>query len=395
MYLRDKVLEDKSRYFILYGGAGSGKSVFVGQKILLRLLKEKNHRFLVARKVGRTLRNSVFSLFKDLISQWGLNNLFTINKTEMTITCINGNSIMFVGLDDVEKLKSIAGVTGIWIEEASEINKTDFDQLDLRLRGKTANYKQIIITFNPTSDQSWLKKEFFDRKVENSRILRTTYLDNKFIDDEYKKTLERLKETHYEWYRIYALGEWGSTGQKIFTNWEVKEIPIDPEEYTVPIYSGIDFGFNDPSAFIRIAVRDGVIYVFDELYETELTNAELIEKVEKKMEKKRDILICDAAEPDRIKEFKKTGFLKAKPAKKGAGSILSGIDKIKHYKVLVHPRCENVIMELQNYEYMKDKQTEEYLDQPKDNFNHLMDAFRYAMECVEKTRKIKAGLSLY
>lgn len=395
IYIKEKMLEEKSRYLILYGGAGSGKSVFIGQKILIRLLTERNHRILVTRKVARTLRNSVFALFKDLIAQWNLTKFFTINKTEMTITCLNGNQILFVGLDDVEKLKSIAGVTSIWIEEASELLKTDFDQLDLRLRGTTINYKQIIISFNPISNQSWLKKEFFDRTSENTRILKTTYLDNRFIDDDYKAALERLKETNPDWYLIYALGEFGSTGNLIFTNWEIKDIPKDAEEYSVPIYSGLDFGFNDPSAMVRIAVKENNIYLFDELYEKELTNTELIEEVKRKMSKK-DLLICDSAEPDRIKEFKKAGFNKAKGANKGQGSIKSGIDKIKQHKIYVSPQCVNVIRELQNYQYMKDKKTDEYIDIPLANgYDHLLDALRYAMEAVASKKQLKAGLSLY
>lgn len=152
--------KDTSRYLVLYGGAGSGKSVFAAQKILVRMLTEQPHRFLVARKVARTLRFSVFSLFQDMIAQWELTPLFKVNKSDMTITCINGNQILFAGLDDPEKLKSIAGITGIWIEEASELEQKDFQQLDLRLRGPTKYYKQIILTFNPISALHWLKKVF-------------------------------------------------------------------------------------------------------------------------------------------------------------------------------------------------------------------------------------------
>ena len=173
---------DKRRYLVLYGGAGSGKSVFAAQKILVRMLTEQPHRFLVVRKVARTLRFSVFSLFQDMIAQWNLTPLFKINKSDMTITCINGNQIIFAGLDDVEKLKSIAGVTGIWIEEASELEERDFHQLDLRLRGPTKHYKQIILTFNPISALHWLKKVFFDFKKENATVVKSIYKDNKFID---------------------------------------------------------------------------------------------------------------------------------------------------------------------------------------------------------------------
>jgi phage terminase large subunit len=196
---------NKSRYLVLYGGAGSGKSVFCAQKIIYRMLTEKNHRFLVVRKVANTIRNSAFAEIKTVISTWGLSELFQINKTDMEITCKNGNSIIFCGLDDVEKLKSIAHITGIWIEEASELEQQDFQQLDLRLRGKTANYKQIILSFNPVSILHWLKEYFIDKPPKSSTVLKSTYRDNQFIDEEYKQVLEGMREHDEYYYSVYCL----------------------------------------------------------------------------------------------------------------------------------------------------------------------------------------------
>jgi phage terminase large subunit len=210
------ILDDTSRYLVLYGGAGSGKSVAAAQKIIIRMLEEKGHKFLVVRKVANTLRNSVFSLLRGTVADWGLSELFKINKSDMDITCRNGNQIIFAGLDDVEKLKSIHGITGMWLEEASEMLQEDFQQLDLRLRGQTRNYKQIIISFNPISITHWLKIVFFDSKKPNSTVVHTTYRDNMFIDDEYKATLESLKEQDPYYYTVYALGEWGVLGQTVF-----------------------------------------------------------------------------------------------------------------------------------------------------------------------------------
>lgn len=210
------LMEDRNRYLILYGGAGSGKSVVAAQKLLLRILEEKGHKFLVVRKVANTIRNSVFSLLRGTISEWGLSQFFKINKSDMDITCANGNQIIFAGLDDVEKLKSVHGITGMWLEEASEMLQEDFQQLDLRLRGETRNYKQIMISFNPISITHWLKIVFFDNKKPNSKIVHTTYKDNKFIDEEYKATLEALKTQDPYYYTVYALGEWGVLGQTVF-----------------------------------------------------------------------------------------------------------------------------------------------------------------------------------
>lgn len=207
---------DESRYLVLYGSAGSGKSVFITQKILKRVIEETGHKFLVIRKVGKTLRESVFAEFRNTISNWGLFKLFKINKTDMTITCLNGNQIIFAGLDDVEKLKSISGITGIWVEEASEIEQQDLQQLDLRLRGKTNYYKQIILSFNPVSILHWLKTFFFDDPPKNCRTVKTTYKDNRFLDDEYIRVLEALKEQDPYYYTVYALGEWGIIGKTIF-----------------------------------------------------------------------------------------------------------------------------------------------------------------------------------
>lgn len=232
------LLDDKSRYLILYGGAGSGKSVTAAQKMIIRCLEEKKHKFLVVRKVANTMRNSVFSILRGTIAEWGLSKLFKVNKSDMDITCVNGNQIIFAGLDDVEKLKSIHGVTGMWLEEASEILQEDFQQLDLRLRGETRNYKQIMISFNPISITHWLKAVFFDLKKTNSKVIHTTYKDNKFIDDEYKGTLEALKEQDPYYYSVYALGEWGVTGKTVFNAQIVQERIRFLRENPIPMKRG-------------------------------------------------------------------------------------------------------------------------------------------------------------
>lgn len=377
--------KDTSRYLVLYGGAGSGKSVFAAQKILVRMLTEQPHRFLVARKVARTLRFSVFSLFQDLIAQWSLSPLFKINKSDMTITCTNGNQIIFAGLDDVEKLKSIAGITGIWIEEASELEERDFHQLDLRLRGPTKHYKQIILTFNPISALHWLKKEFFDYKKDNATVLKTTYKDNKFLDLEYAKVLEELKFKDRTYYNIYALGEWGILGNLVFTNYVIEDIPLNDESYNA-IYYGLDFGYNDPSVLIKIGWKDSEIYVLDEIYERHLTNTELIKLCESRVDK-RHLIIADSAEPDRIQEFKKAGF-RIQPCTKGKDSVKFGIDWLKRRKIHIHPSCVNTIKEIQTYKYREDKDGN-VLDEPVDFNNHAMDALRYATEPLRSMKEVR------
>lgn len=375
--------KDKSRYLVLYGGAGSGKSVFAAQKILVRMLTEQPHRFLVVRKVAKTLRYSVFSLSQDIIGQWGLTALFKVNKSDMTITCANGNQIIFAGLDDPEKLKSIAGITGIWIEEASELEQKDFQQLDLRLRGPTKYYKQIILTFNPISALHWLKKVFFDFKKDNATIVKSTYKDNKFIDPEYVKVLEDLKNQDETYYKIYALGEWGVLGNLVFTNYVVEDMPTDESRYS-SIFYGLDFGYNDPSVLLKVAIHDNEIYILDEIYERHLTNTQLIELCKEKVNK-RYIIIADSAEPDRIEEFKKAGF-RIQPCTKGNDSVKFGIDWLKRHKIHINSCCVNTIKEIQTYKYKENKDGN-VLDEPVDFNNHAMDALRYGTELLRDMKE--------
>ncbi|MCX8129766.1 MAG: PBSX family phage terminase large subunit [Clostridia bacterium] len=216
--------DNKSRYLVLVGGGGSGKSIFTGRKLLHRTVSEKGHRFLVVRKVARTLRESCFQQLRGQISEHYNYSDFDINKTDMKIVHRpTGNEILFAGLDDVEKLKSIYNITGIWCEEASELEEGDLNQLDIRLRGETKYYKQIILSFNPIDINHWLKKRFFDAVLPDTTTVHSTYKDNKFLDNEAKKVLETFKETDPYYYSVYCLGEWGVLGKTIFDKQKVSE----------------------------------------------------------------------------------------------------------------------------------------------------------------------------
>ena len=211
---------NKDRYMVLVGGGGSGKSVFAAQKIVRRVAGSKKQRILVVRKVAKTIRESCFALIKGVISDFGLTPLFVENKTDMTIKHKNGNEILFAGLDDVEKLKSIYDISSIWIEEASEIEQSDFRQLDIRLRGKTDGYKQIIMSLNPVYHGHWILTEFvgpnWTSKQANTAVHHSTYKDNIFLDDEQKQVLEAFKDTDEYYYTVYCLGEPGVLGKTIF-----------------------------------------------------------------------------------------------------------------------------------------------------------------------------------
>ena len=220
------LLFDRHRHLILKGGGGSGKSIFAGQKIIERCVSETGHRFLVTRKVARTLRQSCFHQLAQQAREMYPDEIDVIprgNSSEMYIRFLNGSEILFAGLDDVEKLKSIHDITGIWIEEASEVAEGDFDQLDIRLRGAAKYYKQIIVTFNPISINHWLKKRFFDRADTRVRVHESTYRDNPFLPEEDRLTLEAYKETSPYYYTVYCLGMWGVVGKTFFHAQNVQE----------------------------------------------------------------------------------------------------------------------------------------------------------------------------
>ena len=210
------LFEDKHRYLVLKGGGGSGKSIFAGRKVLERVTSEPGHRWLVCRKVARTLRESCFEQLRGQIADFYPNAWARVNKSDMTITFGNGSKIIFAGLDDVEKLKSIYDITGIWIEEASELQERDFDQLDIRLRTDFPYYLQMILSFNPISITHWLKKRFFDRTDPRARLHESTYRDNRFLTDEAIRTLEAFRDTDEYYYMVYCLGQWGVTGKTVF-----------------------------------------------------------------------------------------------------------------------------------------------------------------------------------
>ncbi len=240
---------DEHRYLVLKGGGGSGKSIFAGRKVLERVTTEPGHRWLVCRKVGRTLRESCFEQLKNQAYEFYGEEIAHMPRGkggDMTMRFRNGSEILFTGLDDVEKLKSIYNVTGIWIEEASEVLERDFNQLDIRLRTKFDYYLQIILSFNPISVQHWLKKRFFDfeikdpqerrRAMERTRTHESTYRDNRFLEPEAVRTLEGFRETDEYYYQVYALGMWGVTGKTVF---DAKDIQRRLDEKLRPAAAGL------------------------------------------------------------------------------------------------------------------------------------------------------------
>lgn len=257
---------DASRYLVLKGGGGSGKSIFAGRKVIERAISEWRHRILVCRKVGKTLRESCFQQLLAQISEHYPDLEKRVNKTDMTITFPHNESqIIFTGLDDVEKLKSIHRITAIWIEEATELSESDFDQLDIRLRGKTTYYKQIILTFNPVSATHWIKRRFFDSKPKNCTTHESTYRDNRFLDAEQVAVLEAFKETDRYYYQVYCLGNWGTTGRSVF---DAEKVSDRLAEGIKPIKTGY-FTYTDTGLEIKdiawIEDSQGAIRIYEDV----------------------------------------------------------------------------------------------------------------------------------
>jgi len=379
------MLKVDSRYLIGYGGAGSSKSYSTAQKILFRILSEDNHRFLITRKTARSLKRSVFQLFKDIISQWDLSELFSVNLSDLSIICkANHNQIVMSGLDDVEKLKSITGITGVWIEEATEVTEDDFTQLDLRLRGHTSNYKQIILTFNPVSTQSWIKKRFFDNTCSDAVIVHSTHADNQFIDDRYKQVLNNLIGQNKNLYDIYAKGVWGSRKGLIFQDYElIDELPNDYEFKTY----GIDFGFNHAQTLVETRVTEDAIYARELFCKSQTLVTDLIHFMKQEGIKEDAIIYCDSASPDKIQTIVNAGYRRCRPAKK---DVLASIDHIKSKKLYITADSVNLIKELGIYSWKLDKNGEP-METPVKLFDDLCDALRYSVFTGER---IKISLAM-
>lgn len=380
------ILDYSKRYNVYYGGAASGKSHFVAQKLMYKLLTHRR-KLLVIRKVGRTLKDSVFQLFTDILTQWKLISYCAINRSTLSISLPGGSIILFKGLDDGEKIKSITGITDIWCEEATELAFDEYTQLDLRLRSRADNL-QVYCTFNPVSKANWVYNHWFvGQQPQNTFILHTTYKDNQFLPQQYIDALQAMEKTNPTYYRIYALGEFCSLDKLIYPNWR-QSLPDETPSGTLIV--GLDFGYvNDPSALI-VAYADvdaKKIYVVDEVYKSGMLNDEIANMIKYKNLQK-EIIIADSAEQKSIEEIKRLGISRIRPAVKGQGSILQGIQRLQQFEIIVSPQCQNTIVELQNYSWQKDKSSGEYTNQPIDTFNHALDALRYAIQAVDKPNKL-------
>lgn len=376
----------KHRIEVYYGGAGSGKSYGGFQKVLLKAMKSKR-RVLVIRKVGNTLRTSVWQLMLSLLSEAGIREHCKINKSDFEIELSNGSIFIFKGLDDSEKIKSITDITDIVIEEATELIEDDFTQLNLRLRPKEKN-PQIFLFFNPVSKVNWVYKYFFsDNKPKNCLIVHTTYKDNKFLTKDYCEELDNLKNRNPAYYRIYALGEFATLDKLVFPTYTTRIIS-DDEVKGLARWTGLDFGYvNDPSAIVsgNIDTTNKRIFVRLEYVRKGMLNDEIAETMTS-LGLHKDKSFGDSAEPKSIAEIRNKN-VNIEATEKGKDSIIHGIQWIQQYELIVDERCFKVCEELDNYTWKKDKKTGEYINEPVDTFNHTIDAIRYGLNKYIKGTK--------
>ena len=380
-YVRDYT----TRFNVYYGGAGSGKSHFVMQKVLLKCLQYKR-KLLVVRKVGNTLKDSVWAMCLKLLYQMP-QVIKSINKSEYTIELINGTIILFKGLDDPEKIKSIEGITDIAIEEASELTEDDFDQLNLRLRA-SSGMLQIHLMFNPVSKANWVYKRFFENGTpEDTVIIHTTYKDNPYLPKEYTDSLLRLEKTNPAYYKIYAIGDFATLDKLVFPVKTVRLVSED-EVKDLLFWIGMDFGYtNDPTA-ITWGYCDNAnhrLYIIGEYDKKGMTN-DVIAKVITDLGFSKERIVADSAEPKSIAELRRLGINRIMAAVKGPDSVKNGIDRIQRYDIIIDERCINTIEEFDNYTWKKDKKTGEYINEPVDMFNHHIDSIRYGTQNVMKQK---------
>lgn len=385
----------KGRYRVCKGSRASKKSKTTALNIIVRMMQYPQANTLVVRKVYSTLANSCYTELKWAVHRLGVDEFWEFKQSPLEMTYIpTGQKIYFRGLDDPLKVTSITVDVGYlcfcWIEEAYEIsNEAQFDILDESIRGAIPDeaklFKQITLTFNPWNEHHFLKKRFFDVKDDPDILAKTTnYLCNEWLDDADKRLFERMKKDNPQRYRVAGLGEWGIVSGTVYENWEEKAFSVEEISKLQGVKSvfGLDFGYvNDPSALFcgLIDKANKTLWVFDEMYEKALSNEEIAEKITR-MGYGKERIKADSAEPKSIDRLWDLGIKRITRAKKGRDSVRYGIDNLRDYHIIVHPKCVNFITEISNYTWREDPKTGRKLNEPVDDFNHLMDAMRYATE---------------
>ena len=387
------ITDYSQRYNVYYGGRGSGKTIFVYQKLLLKGLKEKRT-ILLMRKTTANCKFSVWKELKEAVDRFQLNKYFTFYESDYSAVCnINGTVFKCTGLDVAEKIKGFSEVSDVLLEEATEFTLEDFELIDGTVRSVKYDLPlQIYCLFNPVSKANWVFKRFgFDTGIvpPDTFVLKTTYLDNPHLSPDYIKRMENMRITNPTRWKIEALGDFVSLDRLVFHNWKSEE--FNHAEIKGDLLVGMDFGFVNDVSTILASVLDETnkrIYVFKEWGATNKTNDELAAIISS-LGFSKSVIVADSAEQKSIEEIKRLGITRIKPCVKGADSIIHGIQKLQQYEIIIHPSCAELLVEMENYTWVKDKKTGEYINKPIDSFNHYIDALRYSLQCVDNSKKLK------
>lgn len=385
------------RYLYMYGGASSSKSHSIAQYLIVeKAFKEKNIGILVVRKTRPAVHTSCWPLIHNWLNEMELP--YVDNKSDLTITTPGGNFFMFDGLDNIFKKKSIEGINYVWIEEAAGLHHDaiitlrEFMHLDIICRSKNSNGKnQIFSSFNPVDPigNKWLVDKVSEANPvkDNSAVLQVTHWDNPFLQDEEHETIEAMADQDAEFDKIYRKGEWATPTAIIYTNWDI--VSTMTEQYD-DVYWGLDFGYSiNPAALVEMRIAGNEVWERQWIYETGLTNPQLIDKMKQIIANRNQIIMADSAEPKSIQEIRNAGF-NIHPVKKGPDSVRYGINAVKSVKTHLFAESTDLIEEKQTYKWKVDRD-ETVLQEPAKFHDHLMDAERYVM--MRLKGKVKAGIS--
>lgn len=376
------LLVSDSRYFIISGGRGSGKSYSVNS-FLLMLTYEVGHIILFTRYTLTSAHISIIPEFIDKIETQDLHHDFSITKDEI-INLRTGSKIIFRGIKtssgtQTANLKSISGVTTWVLDEAEElVDESIFDKIDLSIRHQQKQ-NRVILILNPTTKEHFIYNRFYESKgiAEGSNLINgdtsyihTTYIDNKEnLSESFINQIELTKQNNPKKFQHVILGGWLDKAEGVvFTNWSFGT--FNPDNLQTSF--GQDFGFSiDPTTLIEVAIDKNKkkIYLFEHLYKPKLTTSE-ISIINKRICGDK-LIIADSAEPRLIAEMQNNGC-NIKATEKGAGSISAGLALMQDYELIVEPSSTNIAKELNNYIY-SDKKSGLVID----NFNHAIDAIRY------------------
>lgn len=392
-------------YRVVKGSRGSKKSKTTALNFVTRILKYPWSNLLVVRRYSNTNKQSTYTDFKWAAAQLEVSHLFKFNESLPEITVkATGQKILFRGLDDELKITSITVDVGIlcwaWFEEAYQIeNEEKFSTVVESIRGTLDApdfFKQITVTFNPWNERHWLKRVFFDEKTQraDTLALTTTFRCNEWLDEVDIQRYEDLYKTNPRRARIVCDGQWGVAEGLIYENVQVKNFDKDEllKDKAYQLAIGLDFGFtHDPTALCSSLINEQKkeIYIFDEAYQVGLITRDVAKMIQDKGYAK-SLIIADSAEPRLIKELQtEYNILRLKESRKGKDSIMAGVSKLQGYSIFVHPSCTHIMDEFYSYCYQQDKEGN-WLNKPEDKNNHLMDALRYSLQCIDGSQsKIK------